>query len=70
MTSDPTAVKDAGLSNPAMAAIWRTDQAGARTVDVHVRRIRAKTTEAPIVTTVRSIGYRLAIDAEVDVVRR
>jgi two-component system, OmpR family, response regulator len=50
-----------------MHEVWGDERSGTRTVDVHVRRLRAKTAEAPIVTTVRSVGYRLASDARVQV---
>jgi DNA-binding response OmpR family regulator len=43
--------------------VWGYDYfGGARTVDVHVRRLRAKLGEerAPWITTVRSVGYRFA----------
>jgi hypothetical protein len=49
--------------------VWGDERSGTRTVDVHVRRIRAKAAELPLVTTVRSIGYRLASDARVHVIR-
>ncbi|AOS63252.1 winged helix-turn-helix domain-containing protein [Actinoalloteichus hymeniacidonis] len=39
---------------------------GNRTVDVHIRRIRAKLgDEAEVISTVRGIGYRVDVDAEV-----
>lgn len=43
------------------AAAWRGRPLpdGTRTVDVHVRRLRAKTGLADLVTTVRGVGYRL-----------
>jgi hypothetical protein len=49
--------------------VWGDFYAGGRTVDVHVRRLRAKI-GADLVTTVRGIGYRLAdrADVYVDVV--
>ena len=42
-------------------AAWRTrDLAeGTRTVDVHVRRVRAKSGLDGLITTVRGVGYRL-----------
>jgi DNA-binding response OmpR family regulator len=44
-----------------LSRVWGYDYyGGARTVDVHVRRLRAKLTEehAPLIQTVRSVGYR------------
>jgi hypothetical protein len=43
------------------AAAWRTQDlsAGTRTVDVHVRRVRAKSGLEGLITTVRGVGYRL-----------
>jgi hypothetical protein len=40
---------------------WRSQDlsAGTRTVDVHVRRVRAKTGLDGLITTVRGVGYRL-----------
>ncbi|HEY1488966.1 MAG TPA: winged helix-turn-helix domain-containing protein [Micromonosporaceae bacterium] len=49
--------------------VWGDERSGTRTVDVHVRRLRAKSGGIPLVTTVRSIGYRLASDARVHLVR-
>lgn len=50
--------------------VWGYDQTGARTVDVHVRRLRAKTgANRPLVTTVHGVGYRLDGRARVSVVR-
>jgi DNA-binding response OmpR family regulator len=50
-----------------LGAVWGYDHAVARTVDVHVRRLRAKVGDAvPLVTTVYGVGYRLADDAEVE----
>jgi two-component system, OmpR family, response regulator len=49
--------------------VWGGERSGHRTVDVHVRRLRAKTADTPIVATVRSIGYRLATDARIRVDR-
>jgi hypothetical protein len=50
--------------------VWGYDMVGTeRTVDVHVRRLRVKLGEcAPIITTVRGVGYRLDDDAPVDIV--
>lgn len=49
-----------------LSAVWRDDLVISRTVDVHIRRLRAKFGPGlPIVTTVRGVGYRLAEDARV-----
>ncbi|MFU8875855.1 winged helix-turn-helix domain-containing protein [Micromonospora sp. SL4-19] len=49
-----------------LAHVWGYEHAGARTVDVHVRRLRAKLgAGAPLVTTVRGVGYRLADNARI-----
>jgi hypothetical protein len=42
-------------------AAWRSQDLSAetRTVDVHVRRVRAKTGLDALITTVRGVGYRL-----------
>jgi hypothetical protein len=49
-----------------LGAVWGYEHASARTVDVHVRRLRAKVgDEVPLVTTVYGVGYRLADDADV-----
>ncbi|MEO3820007.1 winged helix-turn-helix domain-containing protein [Plantactinospora sp. B24E8] len=51
-----------------LASVWGYQHAVARTVDVHVRRLRAKVGElTPLVTTVHGVGYRLADDARVRV---
>jgi DNA-binding response OmpR family regulator len=44
--------------------VWGLSHAGERTVDVHIRRLRSKLGEVPLVTTVRGVGYRLADDAD------
>jgi DNA-binding response OmpR family regulator len=46
--------------------VWGYSYAeGTRTVDVHVRRLREKIPGlAPHIVTVKSLGYRLAEDAE------
>lgn len=49
--------------------VWGFSRGGPRTVDVHVRRLRAKLPDRPLVVTVRGIGYRLADDANVRVVQ-
>ncbi|BCB75467.1 hypothetical protein Pflav_018770 [Phytohabitans flavus] len=52
-----------------LGAVWGYDHAVARTVDVHVRRLRAKIGDGvPLVTTVYGVGYRLADDAPVRLV--
>jgi two-component system, OmpR family, response regulator MtrA len=48
--------------------VWGSERGNTRTVDVHVRRLRAKAGDIPLVTTVRAIGYRLADGAAVHVV--
>ena len=48
--------------------VWGYEHTGPRTVDVHVRRLRAKLGDR-LVTTIRGIGYRLADEANVRVVR-
>lgn len=50
-------------------AVWGYGYTGERTVDVHIRRLRAALGEVPFATTVRGIGYRLADDARVRVIR-
>ncbi|GAB2954350.1 hypothetical protein GCM10027280_48420 [Micromonospora polyrhachis] len=48
--------------------VWGYDHAVARTVDVHVRRLRAKMGEdRPLVTTVYGVGYRLADDLRISI---
>ncbi|WP_341715968.1 winged helix-turn-helix domain-containing protein [Micromonospora sp. FIMYZ51] len=49
-------------------SVWGYDHAVARTVDVHVRRLRAKLgADTPILTTVHGVGYRLADEARVTI---
>ncbi|GAA3761952.1 hypothetical protein GCM10022225_54600 [Plantactinospora mayteni] len=49
-----------------LSNVWGYEHAVARTVDVHVRRLRAKFARSvPLVTTVHGVGYRLADDAPV-----
>ncbi|OLB75131.1 MAG: hypothetical protein AUI14_21770 [Actinobacteria bacterium 13_2_20CM_2_71_6] len=50
--------------------VWGYDMVnGERTVDVHVRRLRAKLCErGPLIATVRGVGYRLDDAADVTVV--
>ncbi|MFI0796787.1 winged helix-turn-helix domain-containing protein [Micromonospora rubida] len=51
-----------------LSSVWGYEHAVARTVDVHVRRLRAKLGDAtPLVTTVYGVGYRLADEARVSV---
>nr|WP_233558723.1 winged helix-turn-helix domain-containing protein [Micromonospora radicis] len=51
-------------------SVWGYDHAVARTVDVHVRRLRAKLGDGtPLLTTVHGVGYRLADDARVIIER-
>jgi two-component system OmpR family response regulator len=49
-----------------LKSVWGYEHTGHRTVDVHIRRIRAKLGDR-LVTTVRSVGYRLAEDARISV---
>jgi DNA-binding response OmpR family regulator len=49
-----------------LKSVWGYEHTGHRTVDVHIRRIRAKLGDR-LVTTVRSVGYRLADDARISV---
>jgi hypothetical protein len=49
--------------------VWGYSQGGHRTVDVHIRRLRAKLLDRPVATTVRGVGYRLSDSANVRVVR-
>ena len=50
-------------------SVWGHRHTGERTIDVHIRRLRAKVGTS-LVTTLRGVGYRLAEDAGVMVVRR
>ena len=53
-----------------LTGVWGYEHAGARTVDVHIRRLRSKIgMHVPLVTTVYGVGYRLADDARVIVER-
>ncbi|MFI9638882.1 winged helix-turn-helix domain-containing protein [Micromonospora sp. NPDC051925] len=53
-----------------LACVWGYEHAVVRTVDVHVRRLRAKFgADTPLVTTVYGVGYRLADEARVRVDR-
>ena len=46
-----------------LGRVWGHDYfGGTRTVDVHIRRVRAKTAEAgDLIETVRGVGYRLSV---------
>lgn len=49
-----------------LTGVWGHEHSVTRTVDVHVRRLRAKVGDTvPLVTTVHGVGYRLADDAPV-----
>ncbi|MEO3777698.1 winged helix-turn-helix domain-containing protein [Micromonospora sp. B11E3] len=50
-----------------LANVWGYEHAVARTVDVHVRRLRVKLGAAPAVDTVYGVGYRLAEEARVSI---
>jgi DNA-binding response OmpR family regulator len=45
--------------------VWGYEHTGERTVDVHVRRLRLKLGNLPLITTVYGVGYRLADDARI-----
>ena len=48
--------------------VWGYSHAGERTVDVHVRRVRAKLADDAVVTTIRGVGYRLADHVDIRLV--
>ncbi|CCH18393.1 Two-component transcriptional regulator, winged helix family [Micromonospora lupini str. Lupac 08] len=50
-----------------LSNVWGYEHAVARTVDVHVRRLRAKLPGAEVVTTVYGVGYRLGDEARISV---
>ncbi|MEU7613406.1 winged helix-turn-helix domain-containing protein [Micromonospora sp. NPDC049204] len=50
-----------------LSSVWGYEHAVARTVDVHVRRLRAKLPGAELITTVYGVGYRLADEAGISV---
>lgn len=50
-----------------LSSVWGYEHAVARTVDVHVRRLRAKLDGTEVVTTVYGVGYRLADEARISV---
>jgi hypothetical protein len=52
-----------------LRAVWGHNHAGPRTVDVHIRRLRMKVTDA-LFTTVRGVGYRIADDAPLTLTRQ
>jgi hypothetical protein len=47
--------------------VWGHVHTGARTVDVHISRLRNKLDDHELITTVYGVGYRLADDAPVRV---
>lgn len=51
-----------------LSGVWGYEHTGERTVDVHVRRLRVKLGDLPIISTVRGVGYRLDDNAPVTVV--
>jgi hypothetical protein len=56
--------------NQLLAQVWGHTHTGARTVDVHVSRLRTKLGDADVIATVYGLGYRLADHAAVTVVDR
>ncbi|GIG87429.1 hypothetical protein Pen02_23650 [Plantactinospora endophytica] len=52
-----------------LTAVWGYEHTGVRTVDVHIRRLRGKVGDVPLITTVYGVGYRLADDAVVTIDR-
>ncbi|MGC4858593.1 winged helix-turn-helix domain-containing protein [Micromonospora sp. DT68] len=50
-----------------LSNVWGYEHAVVRTVDVHVRRLRAKLDGVEVVTTVHGVGYRLADEARISV---
>jgi two-component system response regulator MtrA len=50
-----------------LARVWGHVHAGARTVDVHISRLRTKLDDPELITTVYGVGYRLADGAPVKV---
>ena len=54
-----------------LESVWGYSHASGRTIDVHVRRLRAKLGAAgPLLTTIRGIGYRLDPGSRIAVVRQ
>jgi DNA-binding response OmpR family regulator len=50
-------------------AVWQTTYANSRTVDVHIRRLRAKLGQnLPLIVTVHGVGYRLDDNADLVIV--
>jgi DNA-binding response OmpR family regulator len=49
-----------------LAQVWLDAHTGGRTVDVHIRRVRAKVGD-DLITTIRGIGYRLADRASIQI---
>lgn len=49
--------------------VWGFSHGGHRTVDVHIRRLRAKLDDRAVAVTVRGVGYRLAEGANLRIVR-
>ncbi len=52
-----------------LTQVWGYPNEVGRTVDVHIRRLRVKSGEVPLITTVRGVGYRLSDDARVEITR-
>ncbi|MEV6489195.1 winged helix-turn-helix domain-containing protein [Actinoplanes sp. NPDC051633] len=50
-----------------LARVWGHVHTGARTVDVHISRLRTKLADHELITTVYGIGYRLADSAPIRV---
>ncbi|MCA2217696.1 winged helix-turn-helix domain-containing protein [Jidongwangia harbinensis] len=50
-----------------LAQVWGHVHTGARTVDVHISRLRTKLGEPELITTVYGVGYRLSDDAPIAV---
>jgi DNA-binding response OmpR family regulator len=50
-----------------LAQVWGHTHTTARTVDVHISRLRTKLGDQDLITTVYGLGYRLADDAAVTV---
>lgn len=53
-----------------LESVWGCLHDRHRTVDVHIRRLRSKAGEVPLVTTIRGVGYRLADKARLLVMPR
>lgn len=53
-----------------LSAVWGDVFTGPRTIDVHIRRLRSKVSvRRPLITTVHGVGYGLATDAPIALVR-